>query len=87
MKYRKKPVVIGTVLRWAARAHEKCDLVASRVTCKRKGHLWDSERPRGAIHKRDICWRCDAVREENLVEQLKATQKKEDDDARNRNGD
>ena len=57
---------------WQTR--EKCDLIASRATCKRKGHLWDSERPRGAIHKRDICWRCDAVRED-LFKQLEATQK------------
>ena len=33
--------------------------------CRRRGHLWDTDRPAGPIHKRDICWRCNAVREEN----------------------
>ena len=40
-------------------------LAAARFTCRRKGHLWDSDRPKGGIHERDICWRCDAVRGES----------------------
>ncbi len=34
----------------------------ARAECARTGHLWDSDRPAGALHERDICWRCDAVR-------------------------
>ena len=37
--------------------------LADRWRCLRNGHLWDSDRPSGPIHERDICWRCDAVRE------------------------
>lgn len=37
-------------------------LASARRECRRAGHLWDSERPAGALHERDICWRCDAVR-------------------------
>lgn len=38
--------------------------VRDRLACRRRGHLWDTDRPAGPIHKRDICWRCNAVREE-----------------------
>ena len=32
-----------------------------RAVCLAKGHMWDSDRPAGPIHLRDICWRCDAI--------------------------
>ena len=42
-------------------AAERLDLVAGRLTCRREGHMWDSDRPSGALHERDFCWRCGAV--------------------------
>ena len=32
-----------------------------RATCRLLGHMWDSDRPAGPIHARDICWRCNAI--------------------------
>lgn len=32
-----------------------------RAVCVAKGHKWDSDRPSGPIHVRDICWRCGAI--------------------------
>ena len=32
-----------------------------RATCRLLGHMWDSDRPAGPIHARDICWRCSAI--------------------------
>ena len=46
------------------RAEDATALIRDRLTCRRRGHLWDTDRPAGPIHKRDICWRCNAVREE-----------------------
>ena len=46
------------------RAQDAATLIRDRLTCRRRGHLWDTDRPAGPIHERDICWRCDAVREE-----------------------
>ena len=38
----------------------------ARATCRREGHMWDwdSERPAGAPHVNDFCWRCEAHRSE-----------------------
>ena len=38
------------------------DLSAGASECRREGHRWDSDRPGGGIHVRDLCWRCDATR-------------------------
>ena len=38
-------------------------VILDRLTCLLRGHRWDSDRPSGPIHVRDICWRCPAVRE------------------------
>ena len=46
------------------RAEDAAARVRDRLACRRRGHLWDTDRPAGPIHKRDICWRCNAVREE-----------------------
>ena len=46
------------------RAEDAATLIRDRLTCRHHGHLWDSDRPAGPIHERDICWRCNAVREE-----------------------
>ena len=57
-----------TVVRRLRQAYQRAEDAAARVrdrlTCRRRGHLWDTDRPAGPIHKRDICWRCNAVREE-----------------------
>jgi hypothetical protein len=42
---------------------DRLELIAERLTCRVKGHKWDSDRPSGPLHLRDICWRCDAVRD------------------------
>ena len=58
-----------TVVRRLRQAYQRAEDAAARVrdrlACCRRGHLWDTDRPAGPIHKRDICWRCNAVREEN----------------------
>ena len=46
------------------RTEDAAARVRDRLACRRRGHLWDTDRPAGPIHKRDICWRCNAVREE-----------------------
>ena len=46
------------------RTEDAAARVRDRLACCRRGHLWDTDRPAGPIHKRDICWRCNAVREE-----------------------
>ena len=33
--------------------------IDTRIDC---GHKWDSDRPSGPLHHRDICWRCDRTR-------------------------
>ena len=57
-----------TVVRRLRQAYQRTEDAAARVrdrlACRRRGHLWDTDRPAGPIHKRDICWRCNAVREE-----------------------
>lgn len=56
------------VVRCLRQAYQRTEDAAARVrdrlACRRRGHLWDTDRPAGPIHKRDICWRCNAVREE-----------------------
>jgi hypothetical protein len=42
---------------------DRRELLRDRLLCRVKGHMWDSDRPKGPIHMRDICWRCDAVRD------------------------
>lgn len=37
-------------------------LTRDRLVCLIRGHAWDSDRPSGPIHVRDICWRCDRIR-------------------------
>lgn len=47
------------------RAEDAAARVRDRLACCRRGHLWDTDRPAGPIHKRDICWRCNAVRDKS----------------------
>ena len=37
-------------------------ITRDRAVCMARGHKWDSDRPSGPIHKRDICWRCERTR-------------------------
>lgn len=54
---RKLTSVVRRISEWAEDA-------TYRNQCRTEGHLWDSERPRGPIHKRDICWRCGDIQED-----------------------
>lgn len=45
----------------------RLDLIAQSIICRVFGHKWDSDRPSGPIHMRDICWRCDAVRKADNI--------------------
>ena len=42
---------------------DRVESILLRVGCLIGGHKWDSDRPAPAIHMRDICWRCDKVRD------------------------
>lgn len=57
---RVRVAIVRTLRRWSA----ALDLDQARRECKRLGHLWDADRPLGPIHERNICWRCDAVKED-----------------------
>ena len=37
-------------------------ITRDRAVCLFRGHKWDSDRPSGPFHTRDICWRCDRTR-------------------------
>ena len=50
------------LVRLLDRASLRLAMADARATCRREGHLWDSERPGGATHERDFCWRCEAHR-------------------------
>ena len=40
-------------------------IIRDRAVCMARGHKWDSDRPSGPLHARDICWRCDRTRTPN----------------------
>ena len=40
-------------------------ITRDRAVCLLRGHKWDSDRPSGPLHTRDICWRCDRTRTPN----------------------
>ena len=40
-------------------------ITRDRAVCLARGHKWDSDRPSGPLHDRDICWRCDRTRTPN----------------------
>lgn len=46
----------------ASRAVDVAALAVDKAICRYDEHLWDSSRPSGPIHERDICWRCGAIR-------------------------
>ena len=50
------------LVRLLDRASHRLELADARAACRREGHWWDSERPAGALHVHDFCWRCEARR-------------------------
>ena len=50
------------LVRLLDRASRRLELADARAACRREGHQWDSERPAGALHVHDFCWRCEARR-------------------------
>ena len=52
----------GRLVRLLDRASHRLELADARAACRREGHWWDSERPAGALHVHDFCWRCEARR-------------------------
>lgn len=50
------------LVRLLDRASHRLEMADARAACRREGHRWDSERPAGALHVRDFCWRCEARR-------------------------
>lgn len=50
------------LVRLLDRASHRLEMADARAACRREGHRWDSERPAGALHVHDFCWRCEARR-------------------------
>ena len=50
------------LVRLLDRTSHRLEMADARARCRSEGHMWDSERPAGALHVRDFCWRCEAHR-------------------------